>query len=99
MSHCHKQIFNIVFFDGLHTLDTLATAILSLKIVNRHSLDITEIGSGNNGISSWNQVFYIDIIFIVADFTSSVVTEFISNQSDFFLDYAQQKFFICKDCF
>ena len=50
MGRCHEKIFNIVFIDGLHTLDTLAAAILGLEIVNCHSLDISKVCSGNNGI-------------------------------------------------
>ena len=33
-----EQFFDVVIFDGLHTLDALATAVLSFEIVNMNNI-------------------------------------------------------------
>ena len=44
MVRCHEKILDEVLIDGLHSLDSLSTAVLALEIVHGHSLDVSKIG-------------------------------------------------------
>ena len=84
----HEKIFNIIFLNGLHTFDSLTTTILGFKIINSHTFDITQTGHGDNGIFVGNQILHIDIIDIITDLTATIITVFICNFRNFFLNNA-----------
>ena len=83
---CHEKIFDEVLIDGLHSLDSLSAAILALEIVHGHSLDVSKIGHRNYSVIVGDQVFHGHIIF-KADLCPSVVTVFLGDHKDLFLDH------------
>ena len=84
----HNQIFDEIFLDGLHSLDTLAAAVLTLKVIHRHSLDISKICHSNNGVLVRNQILHGHVKLVKSDGCSSVVTVFVGYHDDFFFDDA-----------
>ena len=86
MSRRHQQIFNIIFIDGLHSLDSTTTAVLCLEIIYGHTLDITETGHGNNSIFPRNQILHGDIQFVITDLTASFIAVFLSDSTHFCLN-------------
>ena len=95
----HQKIFNIIFFDRLHSFDTFTAAILSLEIINSHPLDISQACHGNNSIFFRNKVFICKIRIIKSDFCSSLITVLIRNFKNFRFDNSEKKLFIGKNCF
>ena len=83
---CHEKILDEVLIDGLHSLDSLSAAILALEIVHGHSLDVSKIGHGNYSVIIRDQVFHGHII-IKADLCPSVITIFLGDHEDLFLDH------------
>ena len=71
----HQKIFNVIFFNGLHSLDSFSAAVLVLKIVHRHSLDIAEICHGNDRVVVGNQILDRHIV-VKTDLCSSVIPIF-----------------------
>ena len=82
----HEKILDEVLIDGLHSLDSLSAAILALEIVHGHSLDVSKIGHGNYSVIVGDQVFHGHIIF-KAYLCPSVVTVFLGDHKDLFLDH------------
>ena len=93
----HKHIFNIVFFDGLHSLNALAATMLCLEIIYSHTLNIAKVSNGNYGIFIRNQVFISEIVHVNADGSSSVIAVLVTNHTDFLLDNAKKYLFIRKN--
>ena len=79
MSCCHKKIFNKIILNRLHALDSFTTTILSLKVINCHSLDITKFCHSEDYIFSWNHIFHGNIIFIKSNLGLSFISKFIFN--------------------
>ena len=92
----HEEILYIVILNGGHSLDSLASAVLSLEVIDAHPLYIAESGHRYNGILMRNHLFIGDIIDIITEVCMSLITVFISSLSDFLLDHTQKKSFICK---
>ena len=44
MCSSHKEVFYVILFYGLHSLDTFASTLLGFEVVRSLSLDITQIG-------------------------------------------------------
>ena len=95
----HQQIFDIIFLDGLHSLDSLAAAILALEIIAGHSLNIAKIGHGHNNIIIRDQILRRHIVFIISDGGPAVISVFISDEGELFFDNAKKFLFICQNCF
>ena len=93
----HEQILDIVFLNGLHSLDALAAAVLASEIVHIHPLDVSKMGHGNHRILIRNQIFHGYIV-IVSNGSTPVIPVFIRDDLDFLLDYGQELFHICQDC-
>ena len=93
----HHQILNVILIDGLHTLDSLAATVLAFEIIRGHTLDITQIGHGNNHVLLRNQILHGQIKFVKADAGPAIVAVFICNYGNLFLDDAQQLFLICQN--
>ena len=93
----HQQIGDEVLLDGLHSLNSLAAAVLGFEIINGHTLDIAQIGHGNYGIVPGDHILHGNIILIIADAAPSVVTVFQGGYLDFLTDNTQQQLLICKD--
>ena len=73
MGSGHQKIRNEVVLNGLHSLDSLATAVLCLEIVHGHPFDISEVCHGDDGVLSGNHILHADINLVIADLASSVV--------------------------
>ena len=93
----HQQFFDVVIFDGLHTLDALATAVLSLEIVNTHTFNITKFCHGDHNIFTRDQIFCRNIIHIKSNGSSSLITILICDFHDLCFDHAKQKIFVCQN--
>ena len=93
----HQQFFDVVVFDGLHTLDALATAVLSLEIVNTHTFNITKFCHGDHNIFTRDQIFCRNIIHIKSNGSSSLITILICDFHDLCFDHAKQKIFVCQN--
>ena len=93
----HQKILNIVLIDSLHSLDSLAAAVLALEIVAGHSLNIAKIGHGHNDIIIRDQILRRHIIFVISDGGPTVISVFISNEGDLLLDNTQKLLLICQN--
>ena len=98
MGGSHKQIRNEILFNGLHPLDPLASAVLGFKIINCHTLDITQIGHGNYRIIPGDHILHGNIILVKTDTASSVIPVFIRDNHDFIPDNGKELLLIRKDC-
>ena len=99
MGRRRKYFFYEIFFQRLHSLDSLAAPVLAPEIINGHTLDISKMRHGDHRISDRNQVLHTDVKFIVSDLRPAVISVFIGNQKNFFPDDPQKLFLICKDRF
>ena len=86
----HQKIFNVIFLDGLHSLDTFASAVLRLEIINRHALNITKARHGNHGVIFRNQILHIDIVDIISDLTPSFVAILLGCDKHFTFDHTEE---------
>ena len=93
----HQKIRDKIVLNGLHSLDSLAAAILCLEIVHGHPFDISEVCHGDDGVLSGNHILHADVNLIIADLASSVVAVFDADDGDFLPDHSEQKLFIRKD--
>ena len=93
----HEEVFDIIILNGLHSLDSLATAVLGLKIVHRHALDIAKLRHGNDRILVRNHILDGNVEFVISNLTSSVIPIFDSDDLNLFLDDAKQELFIRKN--
>ena len=94
----HKDIFYKVILYSLHTLNTSAASVLSLEILDGHTLDISKVCHGENCIFGNDHILNIDITIVISDACSSVVAVLICGNGNLFSDYSKEKLFICKDC-
>lgn len=46
----HEQVLDIILLNGLHPLDALASAVLASEIIHIHTLDVPQMGHGNDGV-------------------------------------------------
>ena len=97
MRSCHKHLRNIIILDGLHSLDSLATTVLTLEIVGTHTLDVTNLCHCDDIVGLRNQIFHRNIKFIVSDLGSSVIAIFISDCKNFGTDNCEKLFLIGKN--
>ena len=95
----HQQIFDIIFLNSLHALDSLAAAVLALEIIAGHSLNIAKIGHGHNDIVIRDQILRRHIVFIISDGGTAVISVFISDEGDLLLDNTQKFLLICQNRF
>ena len=98
MGSCHKQLLDIIIIDSLHTFDSTAATMLCTEVIRAHTFDITKFCHSNNRICHRNQVFHGDVILIVSDGCTSVITIFRTDHHDLFFDDTKQFFLICQDC-
>ena len=96
---CHKQLLDIIVIDRLHTFDTTTATMLRTEVIRTHTFDITKFCHGNDCICHRDQIFHGDVILIVSDGSTSVITIFCTDDHDFFFDHTKQFFLICQDCF
>ena len=95
----HKQLFDVIVVNGLHSLDALAAAVLRTEIICAHTFDVTQFCHGNNRIGNRDQIFHGNIILVISDGSSSLIAVFCGNLKDLFTDHTEKQFLICKDCF
>ena len=95
----HQQIFDIIFLNSLHALDSLTSAVLALEIIAGHSLNIAKIGHGHNDIVIRDQILRRHIVFIISDGGTAVISVFISDEGDLLLDNTQKFLLICQNRF
>ena len=86
MCRCHKQFFDIILIDRLHSLDTFTTTILTFEIINSHSLDISKFCHCDHSIFSRDQIFHGNIINIKSNLCSSFIAIFVTDQCNFIFD-------------
>ena len=86
MCGCKEQVFYKILLPCLHPDNPSAAAVLALEIVHGHSLDVSKIGHGNYSVIVGDQVFHGHII-VKADLCPSVVTVFLGDHKDLFLDH------------
>ncbi len=94
----HEHLHDIVILDRLHTLDSLAATVLALEIIGTHTLDVTDLCHGDNGICLRDQILHRHIILIITDLRSSIITVLVCNRKNFFSDYTKKQLLIGKDC-
>ena len=97
MAGSDEQFSDIVVLQGLHSLDSLATAVLTLERIHAHAFDVSEICHGDHNIFSRDQILHGDIKLIIADPCSSVVAIFFGNGKYFFFDHSEKKLAVCED--
>ena len=60
---------------GLHARDASASAMLGLKGVIVHALDVVVAREGDEDILLWDEVFVFDVASLIRDFGASLVAE------------------------
>ena len=99
MRRCHEQILDEIILDCLHSLDALTTTVLTLEVIDCHTLYIAKLCHSDYNIFLRNQIFNCDIIIhINADRSSSVIAIFCCDDQDFLLDYTKEQLLICENC-
>jgi len=94
----HQKICDKVFLNRLHALDASAAAVLRLKVIDGHSLDITKVRHGDDRILSRDHILHGNIKFIIADLTSSVVAVFVLDHKQLAADNTQQTLLVRQNC-
>ena len=51
----HEKVLDIILLNGLHALDSLAASVLAPEIIYIHTLDVAQMGHGNDGVLVRNQ--------------------------------------------
>ena len=97
MRRRHEQLLNVIFIQFLHSLDSLASTVLTLEIIHRHPFDISHLCHGDHNIFFRNHIFHGNIELIIADTCSAVIAVLVGNDQDFFLDHTEKQFPVCKD--
>ena len=90
MSIGQDQLFNVIIIQSLHSLDALATTVLTLKIISGHTFDITKLRHSDDHFFLRNQILHRNIKFIISDGCSSWIRIFISDLFQFLLNYAKK---------
>ncbi len=72
----HKNIFDVIFRQVLGTLDSLAAAVLAVKIIGIHPFDIAEMRHRDHRIFHRDQVLRRDLRCIMHDFGATVIAVF-----------------------
>ena len=85
-----NQLHNVVILDGLHSLDSLASAVLGPEIVSGHALDIAKLGESNDGMRNRDQVLGADIIIVKTDLCAAVITVLVGDLLHFLLHHGQK---------
>ena len=99
MRRCHEQILDEIILDCLHSLDALTTTVLTLEVIDCHTLYIAKLCHSDYNIFLRNQIFNCDIIIhINADRSSSVIAVLCCDDQDFLLDYTKKQLLICQNC-
>ena len=99
MRRGHEDLFNEIFLQRLHALDSLAAPVLAPEIIHGHTLDIAKVRHGDDRVADRNEILHADIKFIIADLCPAVVSIFIRNEQNLLPDYSQKFFLVCKDFF
>ena len=94
----HQKFLDVIVINGLHSLDSLAPAVLRTEIVKAHTLDISKLRHGNDGIGNRNQILHGNIIFVKTDGCSSVIPVLVGDQKNLLTDDAEQLFLVGKNC-
>ena len=94
----HQKFLDVIVIDGLHSLDSLSSAVLRTEIIKAHALNVSELGHGNDGIGNRNQILHGNIIFVKTNGCSSVIPVFVGNQKNLLTDNAEQLFLVGKNC-
>ena len=95
----HQQILHIVFFQGLHSLDSLAAPVLGLEGVLGHPLDISKLGHGDHHVLPWDQVFHGNVVLVKSNGSAALVAIFFLDGKDLFLNHPKQKLTVRQDGF
>ena len=69
-----------------------AATMLCTEVIRTHTFDITKFCHGNDCICHRDQIFHGDVILIVSDGSTSVITIFCTDDHDFFFDHTKQFF-------
>ena len=94
----HQKLFDIVIFNGLHSLDSASASVLAAEIIYGHPLNIAKLGHRNDSIFPWNQILCGKIIDIISDGSSSLIAVFVSDCKDFFPYNTKKEISVCKNC-
>ena len=94
----HQKLFDIVIFNGLHSLDSASASVLAAEIIYGHPLNIAKLGHRNDSIFPWNQILCGKIVYIISNSSSSLITIFVSNCKNLFSYNAEKKISVCKNC-
>ena len=95
----HEQILDVIILQCLHALDTFTTTVLTLEIVYSHPLDVAQMGHGDDHILHRNEILGGQVIHIITNRRSSVITVFIRNDQYLIPDDTQQLVLICQNGF
>ena len=93
----HEKICYIVSVNSTDTLDSVTASVLSLEVINSHSLDITKRCKSDYCIYIRDEVFIFEFSLIMSDLCLSVIAVFISDLCDFFFDNTKKEIVISKD--
>ena len=93
-----EQLADIIILQRLHAFDTFSAAVLALKGIHAHPLDISQIRHGNNHVFSRYEIFHGNVKLIISDLGSSVISVLFGNHENLFLNYAKKQFPVGKNC-
>ena len=88
MGLSQKQVFDVIFIDRLHALDSLTAAVLVLEIVDAHALDVAKLGHRHDGILIRNQILHGHIKLVKANGSLTVIAVLVRDHKDFLADHA-----------
>src|SRR5699024_3389936 len=92
MCCCDEQLSYEIVFQSLHALDSFSSALLALECIHTHPLDISEIRHCNNYVFSRDEIFHGNVIFVISDPRSSVISVFFGNNKNLFTYHTEEKF-------
>ena len=93
----HQQVIQIILIDGGHAADSLSAAVLALEIIGGHSLDVTQVGHGDDHVIIRNHILFVDLVLIPADACSSVIAVAVFYFGDLFADHAEKQLLIAEN--
>ena len=93
----HEKVLDIVLLNGLHALDSLAASVLAPEIIYIHTLDVAQMGHGNDGVLVRNQVLHGHII-VISNGCAAVIPIFIRDNHNFIPDNGKELLLIRKNC-
>ena len=79
MCRRHKEIFNVIFFNGLHSLDSFSSTVLTLKVITCHTFDVTHMSHCDHRIFNRDQIFHGNVKFVKTNGCTTIIAIFISN--------------------